>query len=276
MHEGILSKKRVATGIKVCQVLPSQRNFHLWGFSLSGNKIFIAVAGNIGTGKTTLSRMLSDRFGWQAHFESVADNPYLSDFYENMARWSYPLQIYFLNHRFKAHQAISRGSHSAIQDRSIYEDANIFARNLVESGLMERRDYENYLDLYKVMTAFLTPPDLVIYLRKSLPQLKSHIAKRGREYEQSIPDQYLMDLNRYYDEWLDNYTLGKKLIIETDGMDFQHSKSDFDDIALKIVSALDQRDLFLESRNQEPVSQAQLGLELFPAEAASLKDALSI
>ena len=210
--------------------------------------------------------MLSQRFGWEAHFESVSDNPYLSDFYEDMARWSFPLQIYFLNHRFKAHQAISRGENSAIQDRSIYEDANIFARNLVDSGLMQKRDYENYLNLYSEMCQYLTPPDLIVYLRKSLPQLKAHISKRGRDYEQSTPDQYLIDLNRYYDEWLDGYSMGKKLILETDGMDFQNNKSHFDEIALKIVSALDQRDLFLESRNQEPVAaQDQLGL-LLPAE----------
>lgn len=220
---------------------------------MAGEKIFIAVAGNIGTGKTTLSQMLSERFGWTAHFEAVADNPYLADFYKDMGRWSFPLQIFFLNNRFKAHQNISQGSNSAIQDRSIYEDANIFARNLFENGLMEERDYRNYLELYSSMCQFLNPPDLVIYLRKSLPKLKTHIAKRGRDYERNIPDQYLMDLNRYYDDWLESYDLGKKLIIHSDDLDFLHDKSHFDDIASRIVNALDQRDLFLDSRTQEPV-----------------------
>jgi deoxyadenosine/deoxycytidine kinase len=221
---------------------------------LSSSKIFIAVAGNIGTGKTTLSRMLSERFGWNAHFEAVADNPYLADFYKDMARWSFPLQIFFLNNRFKAHQDITQGTNSAIQDRSIYEDANIFARNLFESGLMEERDYRNYLELYQSMCQFLTPPDLVIYLRKSLPNLKAHITKRGRDYEKDIPDQYLIDLNHYYDDWMGSYSLGKKLIIPTDGIDFLNNKSEFDAIAQSIVSALDQRDLFLESKTQDPAS----------------------
>ncbi|MGK5085196.1 deoxynucleoside kinase [Bdellovibrionota bacterium FG-1] len=227
---------------------------------MASEKIFIAVAGNIGTGKTTLSRMLSERFGWNAHFEAVANNPYLADFYQDMGRWSFPLQIFFLNNRFKAHQDITQGPNSAIQDRSIYEDANIFARNLFENGMMEKRDYHNYLDLYHSMCQFLNPPDLVIYLRKSLPRLKEHITRRARDYEKNIPDKYLVDLNRYYDEWLDTYSLGKKLIIDSDELDFLHNGSHFDDIAQRIVNALDQRDLFLESRTHEPVSGEALGL----------------
>jgi len=210
-------------------------------------KIFIAIAGNIGTGKTTLTKMLSERFGWNAHFESVSDNPYLADFYKDMDRWSFPLQVFFLNHRFKAHQVIARGQASAIQDRSIYEDANIFARNLYEQGQMEKRDYFNYLDLYNEMTQFLTPPDLVIYLRKSLPKLKERIALRGRDFEQNIPDVYLSNLNRYYDDWLKDYSHGKKLIIESDHLDFLHKREDFDAIASQILGALDQRDLFLDA-----------------------------
>ncbi len=216
-------------------------------------KIFIAIAGNIGTGKTTLTKMLSERFGWNAHFEAVTDNPYLSDFYQDMNRWSFPLQIYFLNHRFQAHQTIARGADSAIQDRSIYEDANIFARNLYEQGQMEKRDYFNYLDLYQVMTQYLTPPDLVIYLRKSLPKLKERIAMRGRDFEKNIPDEYLQNLNRYYDDWLLNYSAGKKLIIESDQLDFVASRKDFDWVASQILGALDQRDLFLESRHSAVV-----------------------
>lgn len=193
--------------------------------------------------------MLSERFSWAAHFEAVTDNPYLADFYRDMSRWSFPLQIFFLNNRFSAHQKITRETDSAIQDRSIYEDANIFARNLYEQGFMEKRDYENYLNLYNVMCEFLQPPDLVIYLRKSLPRLKEQIAKRGRDYESSIPDDYLSNLNRYYDDWMGKYDLGKKLIIDSDDLDFVQKPSDFDGIAQRIISALDQRDLFLESRS---------------------------
>jgi deoxyadenosine/deoxycytidine kinase len=223
---------------------------------LAGEKIFIAVAGNIGTGKTTLSRMLSERFGWTAHFEAVTDNPYLADFYKDMTRWSFPLQIFFLNNRFRAHQNITQGTNSAIQDRSIYEDANIFARNLHEAGNMENRDFLNYLDLYNVMCSYLTPPDLVIYLRKSLPRLKERIAMRGRDYEKNIPDEYLVSLNRYYDDWMSTYSLGNKLIIESDDLDFLHDQSHFDDITQRILSALDQRDLFLESRAHEPTGSS--------------------
>ena len=216
-------------------------------------KIFIAVAGNIGTGKTTLTQMLSRKFGWQAHFEAVRDNPYLADFYGDMERWAFNLQVYFLNHRFNAHQEITAGNQSAIQDRSIYEDANIFARNLYEAGTMSERDFQNYLALYNSMNKFLTPPDLVLYLRKSLPKLKERIAIRGREFEQRIPDEYLTSLNRYYDDWMLNYNQGKKLIIETDDLDFLNRPEDFDLIAKKILDALDQRDLFLESRAERPI-----------------------
>lgn len=219
------------------------------GNTASSQKIFIAIAGNIGTGKTTLTKLLSERFGWQAHFEAVTDNPYLADFYKDMARWSFPLQIFFLNNRFSAHQDVTRGADSAIQDRSIYEDANIFARNLYETGQMEERDYRNYLELYKVMTQFLTPPDLVIYMRKSLPKLKERIALRGRDYEKAIPDTYLESLNRYYDEWMQEYSLGKKLIIDSDELDFLGNPEHFDEVCSRILGALDQRDLFLEQRS---------------------------
>ncbi len=219
---------------------------------MAGDKIFIAVAGNIGTGKTTLTNMLSQRFGWTPHFEAVRDNPYLEDFYKDMTRWSFPLQIFFLNNRFRAHQQITLHTDSAIQDRSIYEDANIFARNLYEQGKMEERDYRNYLDLYQVMVKFLSPPDLVIYLRKSLPRLTEHIQRRGRSYEADIPQQYLSDLNRYYDDWMEGYDLGKKLVIESDSLDFLNKSEDFDYIADSILSKLDQRDLFLESRAHQP------------------------
>ncbi len=214
---------------------------------MSTGKIFIAVAGNIGTGKTTLTSMLSKRFGWTPHFEAVKDNPYLADFYADMSRWSFPLQIFFLNHRFRAHQDITEGANSAIQDRSIYEDANIFARNLWEAGNMEERDYRNYLDLYNTMCEFLTPPDLVLYLRKSLPKLKERIAMRGRDFEKNIPDEYLVSLNRYYDDWMETYSMGKRLVIDSDHLDFVNNPNDFNTIAQQILSELDQRDLFLGS-----------------------------
>ncbi len=217
---------------------------------MADQKIFVAVAGNIGTGKTTLTKMLSQRFGWEAHFEVVAENPYLADFYRDMRRYSFPLQIFFLNSRFKAHQAVTDRTISAIQDRTIYEDAAIFARNLFEQGQMEERDYQNYLELYRVMAGFLNPPDLIIYLRKSLPKLKERIAQRGRDYEKNIPDEYLLSLNRYYDDWMDSYDVGKKLIVESDHLDFIDRPEDFDQLCQQIVDNLPQRDLFLESRAQ--------------------------
>jgi deoxyadenosine/deoxycytidine kinase len=234
-------------------------------------KIFIAIAGNIGTGKTTLTRLLSERFGWKSHFESVSDNPYLADFYSDMARWSFPLQIYFLNHRFTAHQNVTHGADSAIQDRSIYEDANIFARNLFETGQMEERDYRNYLELYRVMTQFLNPPDLVIYLRKSLPRLKDQIALRGRDYEKAIPDSYLSSLNRYYDEWMGHYALGKKLVIDSDHLDFVQRPQDFEHICGEILGALDQRDLFLEQRSYSDRADS-VASGLFPPSVSPLTE----
>lgn len=233
-----------------------------------GGKIFIAVAGNIGTGKTTLTQMLSRRFGWTPHFESVTNNPYLSDFYGDMGRWSFPLQIFFLNHRFKAHQEISQSTSSAIQDRSIYEDANIFARNLHEAGHMEERDFQNYLRLYEVLCGFLTPPDLILYLRKSMPCLKRQILLRGRDYEKNIPDQYLADLNRYYDDWMENYTLGRKLVIDSDPLDFVARPEDFEAICEQILDSLDQRDLFL-GQAQAPAT-AWSGSEESGADASTL------
>jgi deoxyadenosine/deoxycytidine kinase len=212
---------------------------------VGNQKIFIAVAGNIGTGKTTLTQMLADRFKWDAHFESVTDNPYLSDFYTDMNRWSFPLQIYFMTHRVRAHKRITDGSASAIQDRTIYEDANIFARNLYEQKLMEERDYRNYLEVYNVVTSTLQAPMLMIYLRKSLPRLREQIKKRGRDYEQDMPADYLANLNRYYDEWIETYDHGKKLVIESDDLDFVANRQDFDSICRRVIDSLDQQDLFL-------------------------------
>lgn len=208
-------------------------------------KLFITIAGNIGTGKTTLTRMLADHYGWKPHFESVADNPYLKDFYADMARWSFPLQVYFLNHRYKTHREVGNSGGSAIQDRSIYEDCHIFARNLFESGDMEERDYRNYLELYSEMIKHLNPPDLMIYLRKSVPKLVEQIQRRGRDFEQNIPLDYLTQLNRFYDDWISRYDTGKLLVIDSNELDFVAKPEHFDLIAKQILEKLDQRELFL-------------------------------
>ena len=191
-------------------------------------KKFIAVAGNIGSGKSSLTTMLGKHFGWKPYFESVEDNPYLADFYGDMKRWSFHLQIYFLSHRFTNHKEIVESNESVIQDRSIYEDAEIFARNLYEIGNMDKRDYENYVALYHVMMEYLRPPDLMIYLRAKVDTLKKQIARRGRSYEQSIKTEYLEQLNKHYEAWIANYKLGPLLIIENDNLDFVHVAKDFE------------------------------------------------
>lgn len=188
--------------------------------SSASNPMFVVVAGNIGSGKTTLTKKLSERLGWKPHFESVQDNPYLADFYADMSRWSFPLQVYFLTHRFNTHKQIETLPASSIQDRSIYEDANIFARSLYDQGKLDERDYQNYRNLYESMIQYLSPPTLMIFLRRSIPKLQDRIKQRGRDYEQAIPVEYLTSLNEYYDEWYDNYDLGKSLIVDTDELDF--------------------------------------------------------
>jgi len=194
----------------------------------SKKKTFVAVAGNIGSGKSSLTTMLGNHFTWKPYFESVEDNPYLVDFYGDMKRWSFHLQIYFLSHRFTNHKQIVESPESVIQDRSIYEDAEIFARNLHEIGNMDKRDYENYVALYHVMTEYLRPPDLMIYLRASVDTLRKQILKRGRSYEQTIKPEYLEQLNRHYESWIKGYALGPLLIVESDNLDFVHNEKDFD------------------------------------------------
>jgi len=179
----------------------------------------IAIAGNIGSGKTTLTKLLAKHFGWEPHFEEVDNNPYLESFYENMERWSFNLQVYFLNSRFRQVIDIRNSKNTIVQDRTIYEDANIFAPNLYSMGLMESRDYENYRSLFDLMTQFLKAPDLLIYLRASVPTLVNHIAKRNRDYEQTISLDYLYSLNQRYEDWIKNYHEGNLLIIETDNID---------------------------------------------------------
>ena len=181
----------------------------------------IAIAGNIGSGKTTLTRLLSKHFGWKPHYEEVDNNPYLESFYEDMKRWSFNLQIYFLNSRFRQVMDIRKSGDDIIQDRTIYEDAYIFAANLYDMGLMETRDYQNYQQLFELMSSFLQAPDLLIYLRASVPTLVRQIQKRNRDYEQSIRLDYLKALNKRYENWISNYNKGKLLIIESDDIDLE-------------------------------------------------------
>lgn len=181
----------------------------------------IAIAGNIGSGKTTLTRLLSKHFGWRPHFEEVDNNPYLESFYDDMKRWSFNLQIYFLNSRFRQVMDIRKNGDDIIQDRTVYEDAYIFAANLYDMGLMETRDYQNYQQLFELMSSFLQAPDLLIYLRASVPTLVRQIQKRNRDYEQSIRLDYLKALNKRYENWISNYNKGKLLIIESDDIDLE-------------------------------------------------------
>jgi len=180
----------------------------------------IAIAGNIGSGKTTLTRMLSKHYGWVPHFEDVDDNPYLNDFYEDMQRWSFNLQIYFLNSRFNQIIDIRKTGKTVIQDRTIYEDAYIFAPNLHSMGLMSTRDFENYFTLFNLLSSLIQPPDLILYLRASVPTLVNQIQKRGRKYEDSIRLDYLKRLNERYEAWVGAYNLGKLIIVEADEYDF--------------------------------------------------------
>ncbi len=205
---------------------------------MTPKKVFVAVAGNIGSGKSSLTRLLSNANGWTPMYESVEDNPYLSDFYKEMRRWSFQLQVYFLSNRFRSHKSITEGSRSVVLDRVIYEDAEIFARNLFEIGNMEERDYNNYVALYNVMTEYLHPPDLLIYLRAGMPTLLRQISLRGRDFEQSISREYLEQLNRHYERWISHYTKGKVLIIESDNLDYVNRKEDFDRVMAMVSEGL--------------------------------------
>ncbi len=193
-------------------------------------KYFVSVAGNIGSGKSSLTGIISDEFGWKPYFEKVDTNPYLKDFYSDMSRWSFNLQVYFLSHRFSIHRKILKSQTSVIQDRSIYEDVEIFAENLYRMGRMKKRDFDNYRKLFAEMTSFLKPPDLLIYLRAGLPKLMKQIQLRGRDFEKSIERDYIKRLNSSYDDWVRRYSLGRKLIIETDKLDFVNSRKDLDKI----------------------------------------------
>ncbi len=194
----------------------------------------IAIAGNIGSGKTTLAGLLSKHYGWEAHYEDAETNPYLNNFYEDMQRWSFNLQIYFLNSRFRQIVELRKAGGKVIQDRTIYEDAYIFAPNLHAMGLMSTRDFENYRSLFDLMSSFIEPPDVLIYLKASVPTLVNQIQKRGRVYENSIRLDYLKRLNERYEEWINNYDLGKMLIINVDENKFSENKSDLGEIIQKI------------------------------------------
>jgi hypothetical protein len=201
-------------------------------------KIFLAIAGNIGAGKSSLTRLLSERMRLLPFFESVEDNPYLNDFYGDMKRWSFNLQVYFLSNRFRSHKVITEGPGSVILDRVIYEDAEIFARNLYEIGKMEDRDYRNYTSLYGVMTEYLRPPDLLIYLRANVDTLLHQISLRGREFEKSITREYLEQLNRHYEGWIGRYDRGKLMVVESDSIDFVNNPGDLDKIVRMAESRL--------------------------------------
>ncbi|MDC1048653.1 deoxynucleoside kinase [Flavobacteriaceae bacterium] len=194
----------------------------------------IAIAGNIGAGKTSLTELLAKHYAWEAHFEDVIDNPYLDDFYNHMERWSFNLQIYFLKSRFQQFLNIKNGKKTIVQDRTIYEDAHIFAPNLKSMGLMNQRDFKNYQELFELMESLIKGPDLLIYLRSSIPNLVNKIHKRGREFENSISIDYLSRLNERYEAWTSTYDKGKIIIIDVDDIDFVENKEDLNKIISKV------------------------------------------
>jgi len=196
--------------------------------------MYLAICGNIGCGKTTLAKKLGDHYKWNVEFESVDKNPYLADFYEDMAKWSFHLQIFFLNSRFSQVKNIQNSTESTIQDRTIYEDAYIFAANLRKSGYLNERDYETYLTLFNSMIQHVQAPDLLVYLKADMSKLVSQIQKRGREYENSIRLDYLKNLDEHYAEWISNYDQGKLLIVDVSDMDFVANPEDFSEIVERI------------------------------------------
>lgn len=198
----------------------------------------IAIAGNIGAGKTTLTTLLCKHFKWTAQYEDVEHNPYLYDFYEDMPRWSFNLQVYFLHTRLEQLLEIQNGKETVVQDRTIYEDARIFAPNLHEMGLMSKRDFDNYFQFFQTLKSMVNPPDLLIYLKASVPTLVDNIQKRGREYEENIRLDYLKRLNKYYNNWIDEYEEGPLLIIDANQNRFAENKEDLGDIISRIESQL--------------------------------------
>lgn len=207
----------------------------------------IAIAGNIGAGKTTLVNKLAAHYNWKAHLEAVEHNPYLEDFYGDMATWAFPLQIYFLNSRFNQVLEIRQSDETIIQDRTIYEDAFIFAKNLRESGHLSERDFNTYFSLFQSMSQMIAPPDLMIYLRANISTLTRQISRRGRDYESTISIRYLEDLNRHYEEWIDGYDEGNLLIIEVDALDYVSRPEDLG----QVISRIDAEFYGLFSDNPE-------------------------
>ncbi len=205
-------------------------------------KYFITIAGNIGVGKSTLVQLLSERVGWEPVFEAVTENPYLADFYQDMRRWSFQSQIFFLSRRLQQHHTLLQQPNSIIQDRSVYEDAEIFARNLFEQGDMSQRDWSCYLDLYKTLTMLLQPPDLVIYLKAAVTTLRRRISQRGRTYEQGIEVEYLSRINDFYDNWATNFNHSPVLIIDTNNLNYVQYEAHLEQIWQKIEHRLKGKD----------------------------------
>lgn len=201
-------------------------------------KKFIAIAGNIGVGKSTLTALLSERLGWEAFYEAVDDNPYLADFYKDMRQWSFHSQIFFLSRRLRHHRQILDRPGTVVQDRSVYEDAEVFAENLYRQGHMTERDYRTYRELYEAMTLFLPPPDLVVYLRASVPTLIKRIRMRGRDFERDVSPEYLEQLNQLYEQWIERFSLCPVLTVPSDNLDFVKYNSHMELIAAKIVEKL--------------------------------------
>jgi deoxyadenosine/deoxycytidine kinase len=201
-------------------------------------KKFIAIAGNIGVGKSTLTALLAENLGWEAYYEAVDDNPYLADFYRDMRQWSFHSQIFFLSRRLRDHRHILDRPGTVVQDRSVYEDAEVFAENLYRQGHMSERDYRTYRELYEAMTLFLPPPDLIVYLRASVPTLQERIRMRGRDFEQEVSAEYLGQLNQLYEEWLERFSSGPVLTVPSDNLDFVKYNGHMELIARKIVEKL--------------------------------------
>jgi deoxyadenosine/deoxycytidine kinase len=201
-------------------------------------KYFIAIAGNIGAGKSTLTRLLAESFGWQPFYEANAENPYLADFYADMERWSFHSQVFFLGKRLEHHRQLLDHPGSVVQDRTVYEDAEIFARNLYEQGYMSERDYDAYRRLYQAVSAFVPHPNLIVYLQGSVNTLLQHITQRGRDYERNMSVDYLEQLNRLYDRWIDSWTACPVLRVPMDGVDFYNNPLDLENIKHSVEKAL--------------------------------------
>ncbi len=205
-------------------------------------KWFVAIAGNIGVGKSSLTGMLSERLGWEPFYEAVSDNPYLADFYRDMSRWSFHSQVFFLSRRLRHHYLLLQRPNSVVQDRTVYEDAEVFACNLYRQGLMSERDYRSYWELYEVMSVLLPPPDLVVYLRASVPTLMARIAQRGRPFERDIAPEYLEQLNQLYEEWIARFNLCPVLAIPSDRLDFVANSRHMGLIVEKVLEKLQGRE----------------------------------